>query len=54
MKTKDFFGKIFSLRLWANFLAMFLVVVLLCWGVKMGIDIYTHHGREDKDTGREA
>lgn len=48
MKTKDFFGKIFSLRLWANFLAMFLVVVLLCWGVKMGIDIYTHHGEKIK------
>ena len=27
---------------------MFLVVVLLCWGVKMGIDIYTHHGEKIK------
>ncbi|WP_298451284.1 PASTA domain-containing protein [uncultured Prevotella sp.] len=48
MKTKDFFRKIFSLKLWANLLAMLLVVVLLCWGVKIGIDIYTHHGEKIK------
>lgn len=48
MKTKDFFGKIFSLKLWANLFAMLLVVVLLCWGVKFGIDIYTHHGEKIK------
>ncbi len=46
MKTKDFFGKLFSLRLWANLLAMLLTVVVLCLGVKFGIDIYTHHGEE--------
>lgn len=44
MKAKDFFRKIFSVRLWANLAAMLLVVVLLCLGVKIGIDIYTHHG----------
>ena len=44
MKTKDFFRKIFSVRLLANLAAMLLVVVLLCFGVKTGIDIYTHHG----------
>lgn len=46
MKTKDFFRKIFSLRLWINLASMLLVVVLLCWGVKFGIDVYTHHGEE--------
>lgn len=44
MKTKDFFRKFFSLRLWLNLAAMLLVVVLLCLGVKIGIDMYTHHG----------
>lgn len=44
MKTKDFFRKIFSVRLWVNLAAMLLVIVLLCLGVKMAIDIYTHHG----------
>ena len=46
MKTKDFFRKIFSLRLWLNLASMLVVVVLLCWGVKVGLDIYTHHGEE--------
>ena len=46
MKTKDFFGKIFSTRLWLNLAAMLVVVILLCWGVKAGIDIYTHHGEK--------
>lgn len=46
MKPKVFFGKVFSLRLWINLLAMLFVVVLLCWGVKTGIDLYTHHGEE--------
>lgn len=46
MNTKDFARKILSLRLWGNLLAMLLVVVLLCFGVKFGIDIYTHHGEE--------
>ena len=46
MKPKVFFGKVFSLRLWINLLAILFVVVLLCWGVKTGIDLYTHHGEE--------
>ncbi len=46
MQTKDFFRKIFSTRLWLNLAAMLLVVILLCWGVKAGIDIYTHHGEK--------
>lgn len=46
MKPKDFFRKIFSLRLWLNFASMLLVVVLLCWGFKTGLDVYTHHGEE--------
>lgn len=48
MKPKDFFGKIFSSRLWINLTAMLLVVVLLCMGVKTGLDLYTHHGEEIK------
>lgn len=44
MTTKDFFRKIFAFKLWANLAAMLLVVVLLCFGVKTCIDIYTHHG----------
>jgi beta-lactam-binding protein with PASTA domain len=31
-------------RLWAHLLAMVLVVLLLCIGVKVGLDFYTHHG----------
>lgn len=33
-------------RLWAHLLAMFVVIILLCFGVKVGLDFYTHHGRE--------
>ena len=44
MKAKDFLRKIFSVRLWGNLVAMLIVVILLCLGVKVGIDIYTHHG----------
>lgn len=29
-----------------NLVSMLVVVVLLCWGVKVGLDIYTHHGEE--------
>lgn len=46
MKTKDFVRKIFSARLWLNLAAMLIVVVLLCLGLKMGLDIYTHHGEK--------
>ena len=44
MDTKEFFGKFKSKYLWGNLLAMALTVVLLCVGVKFGLDIYTHHG----------
>lgn len=46
MKSKDFFGKIFSLYLVGNLVAMVIVVVLICLGVKYGLDIYTRHGEE--------
>ena len=40
----EFINKFKSKYLWGNLIAMFLVFVLLCVGVKFGIDIYTHHG----------
>ena len=46
MKPSVFFKKLFSRYLWGNLLAMLLVVVLLCVGVKIGLDVYTHHGEE--------
>ena len=33
-----------SRYLWGNIAAMIVVVILLCVGVKMGLDAYTHHG----------
>lgn len=44
MKSKDFFGKIFSLYLLGNLAAMAIVVALICIGVKYGLDAYTRHG----------
>ncbi len=44
MKSTDFFGKIASKYLWGNIMAMIFVVILLCIGVKIGLDAYTHHG----------
>lgn len=44
MTLSDFFSKFKSKYLWGNLFAMFMVVVLLCVGVKFGIDLYTHHG----------
>lgn len=44
MKTKDFFRKVFSRYLMGHLAAMALVVLLLCLGVKFGLDLYTHHG----------
>ena len=46
MKITEVIKKVFSLGLWANLLAMAVVVVLLCLGVKYGIDLYTHHGEK--------
>ena len=44
MKAKEFFGKFRSTFLWVNLLAMLLVIVLLAFGVKYGLDWYTRHG----------
>ena len=44
MKTRDFFGKLLSGYLLGNLLAMAVVVVALCLGVKYGLELYTHHG----------
>ena len=44
MESKEFFGKFLSKYLWGNLLAMALTVVLICVGVKYGLDIYSHHG----------
>lgn len=44
MKLKEFFGKFASAYLWGNILAMVIVVVLLCIGVKYGLESYTRHG----------
>ncbi|MBR1687850.1 MAG: PASTA domain-containing protein [Prevotella sp.] len=45
MNAKEFFGKFLSGYLWGHLLAMAAVVVLLCLGVKFGLDLYTHHGQ---------
>ena len=42
MKTKDFFGKFVNIYLLGNLLAMVLVIVALCLGVKYGLEWYTH------------
>lgn len=44
MTPSEFFGKFKSRYLWGNLGAMALVVILLCVGVKYGLDLYTHHG----------
>lgn len=46
MKTSEFFGKLRSSYLWGNIAAMAVVLVLVCWGVQLALDIYTHHGEE--------
>lgn len=46
MNATDFTRKIFSRKLWGNLFAMLIVVFLLCFGVKLGLDIYTRHGDE--------
>ncbi len=43
METKDFLRKISSRYLWGNLAAMAAVVVLLCLGLKFGLELYTHH-----------
>lgn len=44
MTGKNFFGKFLSTYLWGNIWAILIVVILLCFGLKYGIDFYTHHG----------
>jgi hypothetical protein len=44
MKTKEFIRKFVSGYVWGNLFAMVVVVVALCFGVKYGLDLYTHHG----------
>ena len=44
MKIKDFFGKFLSVYLLGHLLAMAVVIVLLCLGVKYGLAWYTRHG----------
>ena len=46
MNNKQQIKKVADWRLWAHLLAMVLVVLLLCIGVKFGLDIYTRHGEE--------
>ena len=44
MKVKEFFSKIKRHYVLINLLAMAMVLVLLCVGVKYALAIYTHHG----------
>ncbi len=44
MSVKEFFKKLSGHYMTMHLLAMVLVMVLLCLGVKFGLDIYTHHG----------
>lgn len=44
MTPSEFINKFKSRYLWSNLAAMAAVVVLLCVGIKFGIDLYTHHG----------
>lgn len=44
MFAKKLLRKIADAYLLGNLLAMAVIVVLLCFGVKYGLEIYTHHG----------
>ena len=44
MEASEFIAKFKSKYLWGNLGAMALVVVLLCVGLKFGLEKYTHHG----------
>ena len=41
MSIKEIFKKFYVV---GNLLAMLVVIILLCIGVRFGLDIYTHHG----------
>lgn len=42
--AKNVFGKFFSAYVWGNILAIIIFILLLCFGVRFGMDYYTHHG----------
>ena len=44
MTVKEFFGKFKAPMFWGNLLAMLVVVILLCFGLKWWLSSYTHHG----------
>lgn len=44
MTISEFIGKFKSKMLWGNLAAMVGVVILLAFGFKFAVDIYTHHG----------
>lgn len=44
MNVKDIWKKIVGHYVLVNLLAMAVVIILLCFCVKFGLDIYTHHG----------
>lgn len=44
MNAKEFFKKLTAPMVWGNLLAMLVVVVLLCFGIKWWLSSYTHHG----------
>ena len=44
MKTKEFFGKFVSAYLLGHLAAMVVFIVLIGFGVKYGLEWYTHHG----------
>jgi len=43
-KINNFFKKFASWSLWLNLLAMLVVLVLLVFGLKWWLNVYTHHG----------
>lgn len=44
MSIKVFLAKLTGRYLWGHLVAMFVVLVVLAFGVKIGLGIYTHHG----------
>ena len=44
MNTSEFYKKLTAPIVWGNLLAMFVVVILLCLGLKWWLSAYTHHG----------
>lgn len=45
MTISEFIGKFKSKLLWGNLAAMVGVVIILCLGFKIAVDVYTHHGQ---------